>query len=110
MAKISRGRLDTPIGILRASTTEDDYGDTISSFVEVSQAFCEWLPLSANAVIQAHTEGMTINAKLHVDLNTDINQTDKIKNLADSQVYEVITVMPVPADNKKIIICKVSNV
>ncbi|AAZ18322.1 possible phage head-tail adaptor protein [Psychrobacter arcticus 273-4] len=110
MAKISRGRLSTPIGILRATATEDDYGDTISSFGEVSQTFCEWLPLSANAVIQAHTEGMTISAKLHVDLNTDINQTDKIKNLADNQVYEVITVMPVPADNKKIIICKVSNV
>lgn len=110
MAKISRGRLSTPIGILRATTIEDDYGDTISSFVEIAQTFCEWLPLSANAVIQAHTEGMTLSAKLHVDLNTDINQTDKIKNLADSQVYEVITVMPVPADNKKIIICKVSNV
>ncbi|MED6318299.1 MAG: phage head closure protein [Pseudomonadota bacterium] len=110
MAKISRGKLDTPIGILRATTTQDDYGAVISTFAQVSQTFCEWLPLSANAVIQAHTEGMTINAKLHVDLNTDINQTDKIKNLADNQVYEVITVMPVPTDNKKIIICKVSNV
>ena len=110
MAKISRGRLSTPIGILRATTTQDDYGDVIADFVQVGQTFCEWLPLSANAVIQAHTEGMTVSAKLHVDFHTDINQADKIKNLNDNQVYEVITVMPVPADNKKIIICKVSDV
>lgn len=110
MAKISRGRLDTPIGILRASKTEDDYGDTISSFSQIGHVFCEWLPMSANTVVQAHVEGMTVSAKLHVDLNTDVNQTDKIKNLADNQIYDVITVMSVPADNKKIIICKVSNV
>ncbi len=110
MARVSRGKLDTPIGILRATTTQDDYGAEIATFAQVSQTFCEWLPLSANAVIQAHTEGMTITAKLHVDLQTDINQTDKIKNLNDSQVFDVITVMPVPTDNKKIIICKVSNV
>lgn len=110
MAKISRGRLSTPIGILRATSTQDDYGATISSFGEVSQTFCEWLPLAADAVIQAHVEGMTLSAKLHVDMNTDINQADKIKNLNDGQVFDVITVMAVPKDNKKIIICKVSNV
>lgn len=110
MAKISRGRLNTPISILRATSTQDDYGAVISSFNPVSKTFCEWLPMAANTVVQAHVEGVTITAKLHVDFHTDILQTDKVKSLDDNQVYDIITVMPVPADNKKIVICKVSNV
>ena len=110
MAKISRGRLSTPISILRATSIQDDYGAVTSTYGAVGQTFCEWLPMAANTVVQAHTEGMTVTAKLHVDLHTDILQTDKVQSLDDNQVYDIITVMPVPADNKKIVICKVSNV
>ena len=104
--KLNRGQLSTPIEILRAQTTQDDYGAVVSSFSPVSQTFCEWLPLSADAVMRSAAEGMTMTAKLHVDLHTDIRYADKIKNLTTHDVCEVISVMPVPADNKKIIICK----
>lgn len=110
MAKISRGRLSTPISILRATSNQDDYGDVISTFGPVGQTFCEWLPMAANTVVQAHVEGMSVTAKLHVDFHTDIVASDKVQSLSDNQVYDIITVMPVPADNKKIVICKVSNV
>lgn len=107
--RLNRGQLRTPISILRATITRDPMGGVETDFVETAQTFCEWLPLSANAVVQASAEGIALSAKLHVDLSCDIQYTDKVKNLADSQTYEIISVMAVPSDNKKIVICKASN-
>ena len=107
--RLNRGQLRTPITILRATTTRDRAGGSITTYQSKSQTFCQWLPMSADAVVQAHAEKITLSAKLHVDLSCDILSTDRVTNLVDQLTYEVISVMSVPEDNKKIVICKAHN-
>ena len=47
------------------------------------------------------------DAKIHLDYEIAVKTTDKIKMIDGTDLmYEVIGLMPVPQDNKKIVICK----
>ena len=110
MAKVSRGKLSTPIKILRKGAAQDEYGAVIDSVDEVATVFCEWLPVSATAATQSAADGMNVSTKLHLDINTDIRYADKVFCISTSITYEVVSVMPVPADNKKIVLIGVRYV
>lgn len=48
-----------------------------------------------------------MDAKIHVDYEVDIKPSDQIEMLDGSNMrYEVIGLMPVPQDNKKIILVR----
>ena len=107
MAKISRGRLSTPIGIIRTTGTRSKTGSVKTTDSQVGTAWCELLPISTTDFVQSQATGASIDAKLHVDLLTDINTTDKVRTLDGSNMtYEVLGIMPVPQDNKKILVCR----
>lgn len=110
MAKISRGRLRTPIGILRKTNTRTKTGAAKTTDSVISQTWCELLPISTRDLVEAHAAGSSVDAKIHVDMATDIKSSDEIQLLDGSgYVYEVLGIMPVPQDNKKIIVCRTKN-
>ena len=112
MAKISRGRLSTPIGIVRKVTTRTNTGAVKSTNSVTMQTWCELLPISTRDFVEGHAAGSSIDAKIHIDMATDIQTNDEIQVLDGSGfVYEVLGIMPVPQDNKKIVVCrtKLSN-
>lgn len=107
MAKISRGRLSTPIGIVRKITTRSSTGAVKSTGNVTVQTWCELLPISTRDFVEGHAAGSSIDAKMHVDMATDIQTKDDIQVLDGSGfVYEVLGIMPVPQDNKKIVVCR----
>lgn len=107
MAKISRGRLNTPISIIRTTGTRSKTGSIKTTESSIGNTWCELLPVSTTDFVQANAAGASVNAKLHVDLATDINTTDKLKTLDGTDTtYEVLGIMPVPQDNKKIVVCR----
>ena len=107
MARLSRNQLKTPIEILRSIATTNDYGEPVDGEPSVvSTVFCEWLPISANAAITGKVQNVNITAKLYVDIETDIQSTDKIRLIETSQTYTVASVMPVPADKKIMVLCE----
>lgn len=108
MARLSRNRLKTPINIIRsAPPTRSKTGAVLAGKEATMQVFCELLPIGSREFVQAQAQGMSMDAKLHVDYETDIMPSDKIQVLDDSNMlYEVVGLMPVPQDNKKIIIAK----
>lgn len=70
-------------------------------------AFCELLPISSKDFIAGQAQGTSIDAKMHLDYEMDIRHTDHIEVLDGSNMlYEVIGLMPVPQDNKKIVIAR----
>lgn len=108
MARISRNQLKTPINIIRAAPpTRSKTGAEIKGKTTATPAFCELLPVSSRDFIEAKAQGTSIDAKMHLDYEMDIRHTDHIEVLDGSNMlYEVIGLMPVPQDNKKIIIAK----
>lgn len=108
MARLSRNRLKTPINIIRAEPpTRSKTGAEIKGKTTTISAFCELLPLSSRDFIGAKAQGTSIDAKMHLDYEINIRPTDQIEVLDGSNMlYEVIGLMPVPQDNKKIIIAK----
>ena len=107
MAKISRGQLRTPIAITRKTTTRTSTGAVKSTESVMAQAWCELLPVSTRDFVQSQAAGTSIDAKIHVDIATEIKTSDGIKLLDGSDyVYEVLGIMPVPQDNKKIVVCR----
>lgn len=63
--------------------------------------------MSSRDFIEAKAQGTSIDAKMHLDYEMDIRPTDHIEVLDGSNMlYEVIGLMPVPQDSKKIVIAK----
>ena len=107
MAKISRGRLSTPIGVVRKITTRTNTGAVKSTNSVMSQTWCELLPISTRDFVEGHAAGSSVDAKILVDMATDIQASDEVQVLDGSGfVYEVLGIMPVPKDNKKIVVCR----
>ncbi|MCH1781740.1 head-tail adaptor protein [Psychrobacter glaciei] len=107
MAKISRGRLNTPIGIVRKITTRTKTGAVKVTDSVMVQTWCELLPISTRDFVAGHAAGSSIDAKMHVDMATDIKASDELQVLDGSGfVYEVLGIMPVARDNKKIVVCR----
>lgn len=105
--KLSRGQLSTPIEILRKTSTRSPSGAVKTAESVASQAWCELLPISTKDFVQAHAAGAEVNAKLHMDIYDDIQISDRIRTLdASDTTYDVIGIMPVPVDGKKIVLCK----
>lgn len=108
MARISRNQLKTPIHIIRAAPpTRSKTGADIKGKTTAIPAFCELLPVSSRDFIEAKVQGTSIDAKMHLDYEMDIRPADHIEVLDGSNMlYEVIGLMPVPQDNKKIVIAR----
>lgn len=69
--------------------------------------FCELLPISSKDFVTAQASSVSVDAKIHLDYEIAVKTTDRIKMLDGTDLtYEVIGLMPVPQDNKKIVICK----
>lgn len=108
MARLSRNQLKTPVEILRTTSQRSPTGGSTKPTTSVvMQTFCELLPISSRDFVSAKASGTSVDAKMHFDYEIDIKTTDKIKMLDGTDLmYEVIGLMPVPQDNKKILICK----
>lgn len=108
MARISRNQLKTPINIIRAAPpTRSKTGAEIKGKTTAIPAFCELLPVSSRDFVEAKAQGTSIDAKMHLDYEMDIRHTDHIEVLDGSNMlYEVVGLMPVPQDNKKIVIAR----
>lgn len=107
MAKISRGKLITPISILRATVERTSSGAVRESEVVISTVWCQLLPISTADFVQAQAAGASLDAKLHIDWAVDIKTSDRVRTLdASNTTYDVLGVMPVPEDNKKIVLCR----
>jgi len=108
MARLSRNQLKTPVEIYRKTVTQSQTGAPSKTSEQlIAQTFCELLPISSKDFINAQAAGTSIDAKLHFDYEQDLKTTDKIKLLDGTNfTYEIIGLMPVPQDNKKIVICK----
>lgn len=107
MAKISRGRLSTPVSILRKSTTRSSSGAVKETETVAGTAWCQLLPVSTSDFVQAQAAGASIDAKMHFDLSVVINISDRLQTLDISNTtYDVLSIMPVPEDNKKIVLCR----
>lgn len=108
MARLSRNRLKTPINIIRAApSTQSKTGAEIKGKTTAIPAFCELLPISSRDFVTAQAQGTSIDAKIHLDYEVDIRVTDKIDVQDGSNLtYEVVGLMPVPQDNKKIVIAR----
>lgn len=110
MAKIPRGQLSTPIGIMRKITTRTNTGAVKPTDSVTMQTWCELLPISTRDFVEGHAAGSSINAKIHVDMATDVRASDEIQVLDGSGfIYEVLGIMPVPQDNKKILVCRTKS-
>lgn len=108
MARLSRNRLKTPISIIRQGVpTRSKTGAVVAGQTIKTPAFCELLPISSRDFITAQAQGTSIDAKMHLDYEVDIKVTDKIDVQDGSNLtYEVVGLMPVPQDNKKIVIAR----
>lgn len=107
MAKISRGKLNTPVNILRKTTSRSPSGAVKEIETVVGTAWCQLLPVSTSDFVQANAAGTSIDAKIHFDLSVVINTSDRLQTLDISNTtYDVLSIMPVPEDNKKIVLCR----
>ncbi|MGE6324137.1 phage head closure protein [Psychrobacter sp. NPDC078370] len=107
MGKISRGKLNTPVNILRKTTSRSPSGAVKETETVVGTAWCQLLPVSTSDFVQANAAGTSIDAKIHFDLSVVINTSDRLQTLDISNTtYDVLSIMPVPEDNKKIVLCR----
>lgn len=107
MARLSRNRLKTPVEIVRKVISRSPTGAQTTTEQLIATTYCELLPISSKDFIAAQASGTSIDAKLHFDYETDIKPTDVVKILDSTNLtYNVVGLMPVPQDNKKIVIGK----
>lgn len=108
MARLSRNRLKTPINIVRQGTpTRSKTGAVVAGQTTKTPAFCELLPISSRDFVTAQAQGTSIDAKIHLDYEMDVRTSDRIEMQDGTNlVYEVVGLMPVPQDNKKIVIAR----
>ena len=108
MARLSRNQLKTPVEIWRKTSAASPTGGLTRSTENLFiTTFCELLPISSKDFVAAQASGVSIDAKIHLDYEIAVKTTDKIKMIDGTDLmYEVIGLMPVPQDNKKIVICK----
>lgn len=105
--KLNRGQLNTPISIVRITTTRSPSGAVKETEASIGNAWCQLLPISTSDFVQAQAAGSSLDAKLHMDIEVDITARDRIKTLDISNTtYEVLGIMPVPEDSKKIVLCR----
>lgn len=82
MVRLSRNKLKTPINIIRISPpTRSKTGAVVAGQDITTQTFCELLPVGSREFVQAKAQGMSMDAKLHVDYETDIIPSDKVQVL-----------------------------
>ena len=107
MSRLSRNQLKTPIEILRSTVATNDYGEPITSEpLPIATIFCDWLPISATAIVTGKAQGVNITSKFYADIETDILSTDNVRLIETNQVYAVSSVMPVPTDRKIMVLCE----
>ena len=108
MARLSRNQLKTPVEILRTTSQRSPTGGSTKPTTSVvMQTFCELLPISSRDFVSAKASGTSVDAKMHFDYEIDIKTTDRIKMIDGTGLtYDVIGLMPVPQDNKKIVMCR----
>lgn len=108
MARLSRNQLKTPVEIWRKNIGQSPTGGKIKSSEQLNiTTFCEILPISSKDFVAAQASGTSVDAKMHFDYEVDIKTTDRIKMIDGTGLtYDVIGLMPVPQDNKKIVMCR----